>query len=102
MNKFFIKSLSGLYLLYCTVFSLIITVAGILVTRNSGGYFFQLLFLPVTIFFVLTLFSKVKRGKNHGSTQDASHAQRGKLFFAMVLVLFLALIMFALFRIAGG
>lgn len=101
MNKFFIKSLSGLYLLYCTVFSLIITVAGILVTRNSGGYFFQLLFLPVTIFFVLTLFSKVKR-KNHGSIEDTSHAQHGILFFATVLVLFIALIMFALFRVANS
>ena len=71
-------------------------------SKSSGEFFFQLLFLPVTIFFVLAIFSKIRRTKTQEPSIHSPHKRGGKMFFAVVLIIFLALLILNLSRIIGG
>lgn len=91
------KGLSRFHLLYCAALSLLISVAGIVTNNGSGGYFFQLLFLPVTLFFIFTFATSIKRrGKSSGY---GSHLRGSKVFFIIVFLLFFFLIALSLFHV---
>lgn len=55
------KTLYTLLLIYCGIFSLTISIAGILSQKSNSSYFFQIIFLPVTLFFIFSLFYKIKK-----------------------------------------
>jgi len=99
MNKNLAKSFSIVYLLYCTIFSVAIMIAGITQGIDSKAIFFQILFLPVIIFFVLALFSKVSGPKNKESGAGELGARESMVFYTVVIIIFLASLFLSFIRV---
>lgn len=67
-----------------------ISLSGIIASKNIGSLFFQLLFIPITIYFTYSVFIQFfdKKAKPVVSTTT----NRGALFFTLVLFLILLVI----------
>jgi hypothetical protein len=71
---------------YCTLFSITVAVSGIILNLNSERLVFQLVFLPVPLFFITLLVSELKR-KN----TNTEGSRTNPIGVATVLILFLLL-----------
>ncbi len=62
------NKLGTVHLFYCAVFSTIISVAGFMMSTTPEHYLLQALFLPITLFFDITLIGRIvnrKQGEAH-------------------------------------
>ncbi len=83
--------LSRLHLLYCVAFSLYLAVSGILSINEGRNYVFQLLFLPVPIFFIFTLFDQWK--KNNSELEINKGTKTNEKNFAILGIGILTILM---------
>jgi len=51
---------STLLLYYCTLFALFLSVSGFLTAKTSEGLIFQALFLPITLYLLVSVFRNLK------------------------------------------
>jgi hypothetical protein len=93
---------SSIFFFYCLILAVFISVSGFITGSNQGQLLFQLIFLPVTFYFLLTAGRSLKRSKvkdKQGPPLGGINLsdRSSTVIFAMVLLLILVLI--SLYRI---
>lgn len=90
-----------IFLAYCAIFASTITIAGFLTSRTGGDIIFQIIFLPVTIFFIITLIGKFRKGALETKETETANRKLKKryIFISIMLVLLFAV---ALANILGS
>lgn len=87
--------LKNLLLFYSTVASIFITVSGLMTAPNESGLALQAIFLPVTLYFVLTSIATIKAslGIKDAETQaPASTGSKRRLIVSLVIFVILVLL----------
>ena len=79
------KLTAKILLVYCTLTAVFITVSGFIAAKNTSDYLFQLIFLPVTLYFVV----KTLRMKN--SDIDLTEKQPELIISIVLLIILLAI-----------
>jgi hypothetical protein len=80
---------STLLLYYCTIISLFLSVSGIVAAQSSDSLIFQAIFLPVTVYFLISIFRNLK-----SHTLDVNLSGRTTVLTIFILI-FAVLLFFA-------
>ncbi len=80
---------------YCFILALFISISGIIASQNTVTLMFQLLFIPITLYFAYSVFIQFFDKKNKPITSSVMN--RGALF--ITLVLFVLLLVTSIMRV---
>ena len=78
---------STLLLYYCTLVALFLSLSGFLTVKTTEGIVFQLLFLPITLYFVFSVFRNLK---SHTLDVNLSGRTTAIVVFLIIFAILLA------------
>ena len=91
------KSIVGQLLLYfCTILAIFITISGILNATTMEGFFFQLMFFPITFFLAKSSFDQIILKKSTAP----NITKKSKSFFVTSIIIFFLLMFIGLRSVA--
>lgn len=90
-----------IFLSYCAIFASTITIAGFLTSKSEGDIIFQIIFLPVTIFFILTLVDKFRKKASESKETETEEKKMRKRYIVMSIMLVI-LMLVAIANILGN
>jgi len=86
-----------LFFYYCALFAFLIIVSGIALNIKSESWLFQLIFLPVPLYFVILFISRIgKKQKNNGQSSPSA------VGFVTILFIFIILLSLGVYRVIQG
>jgi hypothetical protein len=92
------SKVSNIFFYYCTIVALFITVSGFLASKALEGHAFQLIFLPITLYFVFAVMRNLAawvRKSKTGPTLDVTLSGKKAVIVAFFII-FLTLLTIAI------